>query len=78
VRTTFQVAPLVDDDMEVVVPMREVTLEPLADARIPVFAMVPVAEWPGMDEDDRTVRIRFSAGDEVLATATAPFLGPLQ
>jgi cytochrome c oxidase accessory protein FixG len=71
-RTTFRVATEAPGGVEVVVPVDEVTLEPLEQRRIPVFASVPRADWHG--RFDVAIRVGYEGGRE--RAIAAPFLGP--
>ncbi len=72
VRTTFQLAA--DAPADVVLPLAQVTLDSLAQARVPIFASVPRAGWHG----GFPVRVHVVAEDapQVTHDASAPFLGP--
>jgi cytochrome c oxidase accessory protein FixG len=71
VRTTFQLEP--DAPVDFVLPLREVTLDSLEQARIPVFASVPRASWHGRVPLKLRVRV---VGEGKSFEASAPFLGP--
>ena len=68
---TFALEPLPASGLEVVLPLRQVRLESLADQRLPVFVRVPRADFrPGMI---LALRVHCAAGTRDLAE---PILGP--
>ncbi|MDB4927540.1 MAG: Type cbb3 cytochrome oxidase biosis protein CcoG [Myxococcaceae bacterium] len=72
-RVTFAVDPVGGAPFAFVIPMARVTLEPLADAHVPVFVTAPRRDLHG----DARVRLRvrpLGAGEAL--TVEAPFLGP--
>ena len=76
-RTTFRVEPqdAGAPGLQFVIPLREVTLDPLAGTHLPIFVTMPRSAFRG----DVPLRIRVrptGAGDAETRTVTAPFLGP--
>jgi cytochrome c oxidase accessory protein FixG len=71
-RTTFRLAA--EAPADIVLPVTEVTLDSLAQARVPVFVTVARAGWHGAFP----VRVHVVAADApgVRHDASAPFLGP--
>ncbi len=73
-RTTFAVEPEPAPGATFVVPLRQVTLEPLAAIDLPVFVSVPKAEYKG--EFTVAVLLRAEASGGESKRATSRFLGP--
>jgi cytochrome c oxidase accessory protein FixG len=71
VRTTFAIAPEPTEGMRFVVPLTEVTLEPLGQAEAPVFATLDPARYASSFA--LKVHMKTSGEERVL---TAPFVGP--
>ena len=74
-RTTFRVEPERVDvpGLSYVIPLRSVTLAPLAGTHLPIFVTMPRSSFHG----DVPLRIRvFPEGGGEGRTVTAPFLGP--
>ena len=76
-RTTFRLTAEVPAgvDAEIVLPLPEVTLDSLAQARAPVFVSVARAGWRGGTFPVR-VRVVAVEADTPAVVASAPFLGP--
>lgn len=74
-RTTYRVEPETSTvpGLQYVIPLREVTLEPLTGTHLPIFVTMPRSSFQG----DVPLRIRVRpAGASESITVTAPFLGP--
>lgn len=74
VRTTFRIVAEAPADVEVVLPLAEVTLESLGQQRVPVFVSLPRAEWHGRFSVQLHVVAEGAPG--VRHDVAAPFLGP--
>jgi cytochrome c oxidase accessory protein FixG len=72
VRTTFRLAA--EGPAEVVLPVTEVTLDSLAQTRVPMFASVERAGWKGRFAVK--VNVVAEGAAQVRRAAQAPFLGP--
>jgi cytochrome c oxidase accessory protein FixG len=71
-RTTFTLEPDAPADLVLTIPVHEVTLDPLEQRQIPVFATFPQSRW----KDELSFHVRFLVDGHRVVTATAPFLGP--
>ena len=72
---TFHVEVAGPPDAEVIVAMREVTIDSLENVRVPVHVFVPGTHWKAGLRCALTVRCEH-AGEELRQLATAPLLGP--
>jgi hypothetical protein len=76
-RTVFRVEPeaAAVPGLQYLIPLRTVTLEPLAGTNLPIFVTMPRSSFHG----DIPLRIRVSpepAAEGEERVVTAPFLGP--
>ena len=74
-RRVFHVDVVGPEGAEVIIAVREVPLESLADQRVPVHVYVPKAIWKAGLRCELSVKCDDPAG-EIVRLATAPLLGP--
>jgi cytochrome c oxidase accessory protein FixG len=72
-RATLLIEPVPPENVTVVAPIREVTLDPFGSVNVPLFISIPRSGYRG--EFSVPVRVRVVGGDEA-KTLSAPFLGP--